>query len=55
MTSKELKWPQMTSLNPKQKTKSNKRNKNNLKGGSIHDNFENNDRYSDEILDNNDK
>ena len=35
-------------------TKSNKRNKNNLNGGSAHGNIEINDQYLGEILDNND-
>ena len=53
----EVNRPQMTSKDletTQTKTKSNKKNKNNSKAGSIHENTEINDRYSDEILNNND-
>ena len=53
----EVKRPQMTSndfVKPETNTKSNRRNKNNLKGGSVHDNIEINDQNLDEILDSND-
>ena len=39
---------------PETNTKSNKKNKNSLKTGSIHENIEINDQYLDESLDNND-
>ena len=45
----ELERPQMTS-NGFVKPDTNKRNKNILKGGSTHENIENNDEYLDEIL-----
>ena len=47
MTSNDLKSSQTN-------TKSNKKNKNVLKAGSIHENFETNDQYLNEILDDND-
>ena len=48
MTSVEFK----TTSNEPGKHTSNKRNENVLKGGSMHENIENNDEYLDEILDN---
>ena len=50
----DVKRPQMTSNDPTQtNTKSNKRNKNILKAGSMQENIEINEHYLDEILDNN--
>ena len=47
--------PQMTSNDLKTtQTKSNKKNKNILKAGSVQENSEINEHYLDEILDNND-
>ena len=53
----DVEWPQMTSNGLKTtqtNTKSNKKNKNIPKGGSVHENIEINDQYLDEILENND-
>ena len=50
----DVKRPQVTSNNLKTtQTKSNKKNKKDLKGGSIQENNEINDHYLDEILQNN--
>ena len=46
MTSIDLKRPQSTSNENSKETKT----KNNLKGGSIQEDFENNEHYLDEIL-----
>ena len=53
MTSKDIKWPQMTSLSMKQ-IQNIKKNKNILKTGSIHKNIEIKEQYSDEFLVEND-
>ena len=51
----DVKRPQMTSNDLKTtQTKSNKKNKNILKAGSVQENFEINEHYLDEILDKND-
>ena len=51
----DVKRPQMTSNYLKTtQTKSNEKNKNALKAGSMQENVEINDQYLDEILDNND-
>ena len=50
MTSNDLKRPQATSNENSKKVKT----KNNLKGGFVHKNVENNDQYLDEVLHNND-
>ena len=50
----DIKRPQTTSNDLKTNTKSNKRNKNILKAGSIHENIELKNQYFDEFLDNND-
>ena len=50
----DVKRPQMTSNDLKiSQKKSNRKNKNNLKAGSIQENIEINEHFLDEILDNN--
>ena len=51
----DVKRPQLTTNDRKTNTKSIRKNKKTLKAESIHENFEINDEYLDEILDNIDK